>query len=104
MAAKRLQERLTGVDPEFKSYHLSIVAVLEQEEYLATKEAAMDNHDDRVTGLFTHLMTLTTAVMHQVKGDPHQYRWQLKVVAKVFMVADRYPEGDCCLLNDMISK
>ena len=60
LAAQRLQQRLIGMDGEFKCYHLCIVDLLEDAEELETKQVGLDNHDDRVTDLFncpTHLTT-----------------------------------------------
>ena len=38
LAAKQLHETLTSMDGDFKSYHLAIVALLEDEEDLENKQ------------------------------------------------------------------
>ena len=47
LAVKRLQQRLTNLDEEFKTYHLGVVDFLEEEKDLENDQAALD--DDRVS-------------------------------------------------------
>ena len=72
LTAKRMQERLAGLDSEFKSYHLSIITLLEEETDLDTEQATLADHDDKVSGLFNRLVMLITPVEHEAKANPHQ--------------------------------
>ena len=63
MGARHLQQRLTGLDPEFKSYHLSIINLFENAQKIENEQATMDDNDDRVTGLFNHLACLATCTL-----------------------------------------
>ena len=58
LAAKRLQQQLTNMDGEFRTYmyYRSVIDWLEDEGELENNQALLDNHDDRVTGLFSCLM------------------------------------------------
>ena len=73
LAAKRMQERLTGLDGKFKGYHLAVVAWLEEDEDLDRKQAVLDSHDNRVTGLFDRIAGLTTLVERETKVDLKQH-------------------------------
>ena len=53
-----MQQRLRGLDGEFKRYHLYIVDLLDNVEELEDEKASMEDHDDRVTDLFNCLMLL----------------------------------------------
>ena len=107
LTAKRMQDRLAGLDSEFKSYHLSIVTLLEEETDLEMEQATINDHDDKVSGLFDRLMMLTTPVEREAKANSQQHlikRLQhlelnlCKVSAEVSTAADN-PEVDRCLLK-----
>ena len=68
-----MQERLVGLDGEFKSYYVSIVALLEEETDLDTLQATLNDHDDTVSGLFDRLVMLTTPVEGEAKANPQQH-------------------------------
>ena len=73
LAAKQMQEGLTGLDGEFKGYHLAVVALLEEDEDLDREQAVLDDHNDRVTGLFDRIVGLITTVKREIKTDPKQH-------------------------------
>ena len=62
LEAERLQQRLTNLDCEFRTYHLGMVdtCILEEEDDLEKQQADLDDHDDRVTGLLRSLAHLVT--------------------------------------------
>ena len=114
LAAKRMQERLTGLDGEFKGYHFAGVALLEEDEDLDREQAVLDEHDDRVTGLFNRITGLITPVRREIKAYPKQHiskrlqhiskrlqhleRNLRKVATDVSTAADKR-EVDRCLLE-----
>ena len=51
-----------------------MVDLLEDEEDLKNEQAALDDHDDRVTGLFDHLVNHVTLEeqVEKSKPDPRQ--------------------------------
>ena len=65
------ETEVTGMDGEFKRYHLRIVDLLEDAEELETKQAAFDDHDEWP---FDHLAHLATPEECEVKVrfDPQQ--------------------------------
>ena len=77
LAAQRLQQKLTGLDGEFKRYHLSIVDLIDNNEDLESEQAAMDDHDDKlkVTGLFNRPARLAMLEEHEekVRLDPREH-------------------------------
>ena len=83
-----MQERLTSLDGEFKSYHFNIVALLEEED-LENAQAALQDHNDRVTGLFDYLVLLVTLVESEVKADPQQHL--LKRLQHLSVTYGRFP-------------
>ena len=104
-----MQQRLTVLDGEFKHYHLSIVNPLESAEELGNEQAAVDDHDDRVTDLIDRLECLAIPEEHEgkVKVDPQQQlcrRLQYvkqnlrKVIAAVSNAAEQ-ADVDHCLLK-----
>ena len=70
LEVKRLQQRLTKMDGGVKTYHLGIVDQLEEKEDLDNEQAALDDHNDRVTGLFDCLAHL--AAPEEGEENPHQ--------------------------------
>ena len=74
LVAKRLQQRLTNMNGEFKTYYQAVINLLEEEDNLENKQEALDNHDNKVTGLFDHLAHLTTPEVQEeeLKPDPRQ--------------------------------
>ena len=70
LAVKRLQQRLTNMDGEFRTYHLSVVDLLEEEADLETEQAVLDEHDDRVTGLLGRLERLATPAEKEERCIP----------------------------------
>ena len=48
------------MDGEFRTDHLGVVDFLEEEKDLENEQAALDDHDNRVTGLFGRLANLAT--------------------------------------------
>ena len=78
LAAKRLQERFTGLDHKFKSYQLSIIALLEEEEELDTEQAVLDGHGDRVTGLLLNCLMILITLVKQYDEAIKQYDKAIK--------------------------
>ena len=60
LAVERLQQRLSKLDEEFKTYHLGMVDLLEKEKDLESEQAALGNHDNRVIDLLGCLQHLAT--------------------------------------------
>ena len=60
LEAERLRQRLTNLDCEFRTYHLGMVDLLQEEGDLENERAALDYHDDRVNGLVRRLAHLVT--------------------------------------------
>ena len=99
LAVERLQQRLTNLDEEFRTYHLGVVDLLEEEKDLENEQAALDNHDDRVTDLLRCLAKLATPEVREEESN-HDPPWSLqrrlqyleenlwKVFEAVFAVAD----------------
>ena len=48
------------MDADFKGYCLVIIDLLEDEEDLEAGQMILDDHDDKVAGLFDRLACLTT--------------------------------------------
>ena len=71
--AERFQHRLTNLDGEFRTYHLAVVDLLEEDD-LEKEQADLDDHDDRVTNLFDRLARLTTPEEREerLKPDPRR--------------------------------
>ena len=78
LAAKRLQERFTGLDHKFKSYQLSIIALFEEEEELDTEQAVLDGHGDRVTGLLLNCLMILITLVKQYDEAIKQYDEAIK--------------------------
>lgn len=57
IAAQRYKEQLIALDTEFRTYHYSIVDVIEGDEILATEQAVLDK-DDAVSQLTTKLQKI----------------------------------------------
>ena len=70
LAAQPLHQRLASMAAEFKGYHLAIVDLLQEEEELEGEQAILDDHDDKVAGLFDRLAYLNTPVEHEIKAKP----------------------------------
>ena len=70
-----MQEKLTGLDQEFKGYHFAVVALIKVEDELKDKQAILDNHDDMVACLFDRLVHPTNPSECEVKtrADPWLY-------------------------------
>ena len=49
--------KLNELDADFKLYHFFGIDLVDQER-LDTEQATLDNHDDRVAGLTTHIQQL----------------------------------------------
>ena len=58
LAAKRLQQRLSKLNGDFKHLHFAIVDVLEHQEDLEMEQATFDAHEDRVGNLGDRLQQL----------------------------------------------
>ena len=106
--AERFQERLTNLDGEFRTYHLAVVDLLEEDD-LEKEQADLDDHDDRVTYRFDRLACLTTPEEQEkrLKPDPRLcLQWRLqhlegnlrKISKAVASVADKV-ELDRCLIE-----
>ena len=52
-----MQEKLDGLDAEFRTYHFDIVELVDNES-LETEQAALDKHDDKVSSLSTRIQQL----------------------------------------------
>jgi ATP-dependent helicase/DNAse subunit B len=57
--ARRLQQKLEELDSDFKTYHLAVVD-LTDDEALDTEQAMLDEHDDKVTDLSARLQQLVS--------------------------------------------
>ena len=109
LTAQRLQQRLTDLDGDFKRYHLSIVDVLENDEEQTREQAVIDDHDNKVTELFTRILRLTMEEEREeeAKLDPRKHlskRLQhlernLRTVATAVSSAVEHPRVDRCLLE-----
>ena len=68
------QQQLTNLDDEFRTYHPAVVDLLEEKDDLENEQAALDNHDDRITGVLHHLAHLITLEeqAEKPKLDPRQ--------------------------------
>ena len=96
------------MDAEFKGYHLAIVDLLQDEE-LEGEQAILDDHDDKVAGLFDRLAYLNTPVEREVKAkpDPLQHlskrlqhvEWNIRKVAAAVSTAADGLDVDRCLLE-----
>ena len=51
LADKRLQQRLKDSDEDFMHYHIVIVDLLKQYDDIEVKQAAINDHEDRVGNL-----------------------------------------------------
>ena len=52
-AAQRLLKKLDELDADFKSYHFSIIDLLDT-EFLDAEQSTLDEHDDSVRSGYTH--------------------------------------------------
>ena len=52
LSVKRLQQQLTNMDGELRTYHQGVVDLLEEEEDLETGQAVLEEHNDRITAWF----------------------------------------------------
>ena len=68
LSAKRMQQWLNDMDGEFKTYHLSLVDLLDSVEDLETEQAVLNEHDDRLIALLDHLQRLATAAKKKRKA------------------------------------
>ena len=53
---QRMQEKLDGLDAEFRTYHFDIVELVD--ESLETEQATLDEHDDKVSSLSARIQQL----------------------------------------------
>ena len=53
--ARRLLLKLEELDSDFKSYHLTVVDLTEEESLDTEQQAVLDDHDDKITNLSTCL-------------------------------------------------
>ena len=61
LTAQRPQQRLRHLDGVFKHSSFSVVDILENEEEQTREQAAIDDHDNKLTELFTCIAKLTMA-------------------------------------------
>ena len=62
------------MDGEFRTYLLGVVDLLQQEEYLESEQAVLDEHDDRITGLLDCLEHLAAPAGEEEKHRPDPNR------------------------------
>ena len=55
-----LTTKLKALDAEFRTHHLSIIDLTEDEETLTEEQQALDDHDDQVSELNTRIQRLTS--------------------------------------------
>ena len=56
--ARQLKTRLSMLDAEFRTQHLEVIDLIENEGSLAKEQAILDEHDDRVTTLASSIQCL----------------------------------------------
>ena len=74
LAAKRLQQRVTNMDSAFRTYDMHVVDLVEKADDLESKQAALDNHDDGVIGLFGLIAKLAKPGEGEEKHKPDPKR------------------------------
>ena len=110
LEAERFHQQLTNLDGEFRTYRLAMVDLLEEDYDMENEQAALDDHDNRVTDLFDHVARLTTPDEREerLKPDPwrclqrrlqHLERNISKVAEAVPAITDE-AEMDRCLLEE----
>ena len=84
-----------NLDGEFRTYHLTVVDLLEEEDALEKEQADLDDHDDRVTGV---LRCLAHLVMQEEQGEkPKLDPWQSLQRRLLHL------EGKCRKVSDAVS-
>jgi len=53
--AKQMLKSLENVDSDFKTHHLALIDLLEEEEDLEREQQVLDEHDEIVTALFARI-------------------------------------------------
>jgi len=65
LAAQHLLQKLNSLEAEFRSYHLAVVDLVE-EDALEGEQAILDEHDDRVSRLVVRVQQLVSTVTQAV--------------------------------------
>ena len=109
LSAKRLQQRLNDMDREFRTYHLGLVDLLDTAQDLETEQAALNEHDDRLTGLLDRLERLATPARKEERHLPDptpelqrrlaHLEENLRKVDKAVTTIEAKPDVDRCLLE-----
>ena len=60
--AQQLTKRLENLDVDFKTRHIAVIDVLDDETQLATEQENLDNHDDEIADLNLRLQALMVPV------------------------------------------
>lgn len=72
-AAKQLIAKLEALDSDFKTAHLSIVDLIDDEDSLATEQDTLDCHDDEIAQLGLHVrQTIAACSTHTLDTGPRK--------------------------------
>ena len=72
MMIQRLLKKLEALNSEFKSYHFTIVELIEDDEMLAKQQEVLDSHDDKVLFLTKILQHLVAETESTIRPSPPQ--------------------------------
>lgn len=59
--ARRMLQRLESLDAEFKTHHLALVDLIEDEETLSGEQVILDTHDDEIAHLAERIQQVISA-------------------------------------------
>ena len=72
--AQGLASKLKTLAAEFKTHHLAIIHLTDEEEALLEKQQALDDHDDIVSELTVHIQRLISSFMPSASSDLPLYQ------------------------------
>ena len=70
LIVQQLKKRLEMLVEEFRSYHFTVIDLVEEED-LEREQAILDDHDDRATNILDHLQQLYLHTECVVKSEVH---------------------------------
>ena len=106
--AKRMSQKLTDLDSEFRTHHHAVVDLIDDDDILAKEQEALDAHDDAVAELSVRIKQVITASSPSSNESSHRIatrklsHLQKTLESIVSVITDPSTDtSDMCLLNNM---
>ena len=90
-AIQQLLQKLESLDTDFKSYHFTILDLIEEQEVLENEQATLDEHDDRIAKITNHIqkLLLEPSAKPLLEAEKHQqiHNWMDYLKRKLRIVS-----------------